>query len=971
MAPDSPESPSKKRKNHSHVRRDPLLFASRRSRPSLQQPPDFLTESINTSRNTSYIPSPSPSPDRSPTRDGLRARPRQAIDRKALATAFDKVGPNINNENLRPNSSRSPLRLAGAEQDSVRSLGQAARRKPSKSPAKPAPAAKNPPRSMTPSPPRGRSIVAESPVNSESSPGRGYAEAYQRIVEEENLAQEDSIDDINLEDYGYSQEDMSQEPNGLRTKHRRSSESPTSSRALRKASPRISMINEPTIEEANKENRAVDHDSVSDVAPTENDTQMSADSGASQYARDMQRLNNALQGNGQAFRKARVGQKAGLTTNNLRRSSGSNESLGSSFSSGSLSRLGSDPSVNIPKAWGRKAKPGKDWLNRINSRSGRFTGDPPRRSPSGDQLIAQSEKRNSEASVYSIPAADVPLPESSSLANVSSSGSTPRTSIQRNTPLEAKSQWVLDNDEFTGRFLQISESPPLRIRNSTLDRARDRDIIILEEKAVNNDRSGRERSPSAQLLPFEVERSSASGSSPERFDNHDEVPKTTEKGRQDKHGLIKGQQGSNQDLIEATNEYNHEEVGEPIPDTPIVVFRRSDEGARRAEKVKNRRGESHDLLKRLALMSSQSPSPVKELGEASEKSEQVARGSEHESKGKPSLQPSKSETYQKTPVVTGAWVEQTPSSTPQVLKSKSSLKTPFVTGGWIETPLPTGSRGPPMPTPSDPDDSRELGANKLGASELVHKLNTSTPRPQLRILEPLKYTGPPLPKSALEEIINDARSGKLNDTRPDLESAEEPTLHLGESTIQSLEDILANDTDYSTLLATSQETSPPTSDPSSSSSNDQSKTQEENQDPQSYTQLVSRLRNLGPSIRASTRQIASLERAVSTTKPHPQTQPSDECHEAGEFHDFIWPCPRCNCPGRTSSGSLIDTTDSLTTINLTIPRLWYWKRDDWRPRLTWLGVLLFCIYACLFAENWAQYVAPLLLPYVLWCIHTN
>ena len=713
-------------------------------------------------------------------------------------------------------------------------------------------------------------------------------------------------------------------------------------------------------EETEKEDAALDQDSVSEMAPTENDTQGSIGSGSSQYIKDMQRLNNVLKGNGQAFSKARVGPKAGSTTENLRRSHGSSESLGSGLSSGDLSHPGSDPSVNVPKAWGRNARPGNDWLSRINSKSGRFTGDPPKRSPSGEQLIAQSEKRNSKASVDGLSAAGVPLPKSSLAINDSSNGSTPKTSIQHKIPLESKPQWVLNDDDFTGRSLQVSESPPMRIRNATLDRTWDRKLRTLERKDVNHNEAESQRDSDPQLLPYEIERDLNDNSSPERLAYGDKDNESLNLRHRGKNVYDSGQQRGDHDTTSDFHDNDSIEIGEPIPDTPIVVFRQNEEQTRNLKHSRSRRAESHDVLKRLARVSSSSPSPAKELGEASEQPKKSSKEFNNDSEVGETPQIMKPRIHQKTPVITGAWVDQTTNSTPQESESRAILKTPFVTGGWIETPLPTGGRGPPMPTPSDIEHSRELGTNKLGASDLVKKLNTSTPRPQLKSQEALKYTGPPLPKSALEEIINDARSGKLNDTRPDLDSAEEPTLHLGESTIQSLEDLIANDTDYSTVLATSQETSPPTSDPSPSSSHGNVKAQNETHDPQSYTQLLSRLRNLGPSIRASTRQIASLERTFNTTNStQPVNQLDDrECHEAGEFHDFIWPCPRCNCPGRPSSSNkaLISINDGLTTISLTLPRLWFWNRDDWRPRLTYLGVLLFSIYAYLFAENWAQYV---------------
>ena len=809
-------------------------------------------------------------------------------------------------------------------------------------------------------------MVPESPVNSESSPGRGYAEAYQRIVEEENLAHEDSIEEMEemgIEDVANSGEDEPQEHDRLRAKHRSKSGSPRSLHTLRKTSPRVSMASEPSVEEAKSEHEALDQESVSDLAPTENETQTSGGSGSSQYARDLQRLNNALRGNGQPFSRARVGQKGGSVSHSLRRSNGSDESLGSTFSSGNLSHR-SDPSVNIPKAWGRKAKPGKDWLNRINSQSGRLTGDAPKESPSSDQLIAQNDIHQPDASpLQNNGESDAPLRRSPSMVNGSSRGPTPRMTFPRNTPWERKPQWGVGEDEFTGRSLQVSESPPMRIRNTTHDNIEDQEVEENGTDALDNDNFSEtiEQEKKPKLLPFEIERESLDDSRPGRSGDGGDASQRA-KGKDRQKGIQWAAPRKDlKEVDENTPESIHDEIGEAIPDTPVVVFKKNDDHRQSGDRKPNQQGESENLLRRLARVSSQSPSPAKEPSEAIEH-----KGKETlDSKLNQTPHQSKAKLDKKTPVVTGAWIDQTPGPNHPASESKATLKTPFITGGWIDTPLPTGGRGPPMPTPSEIGGGQELGTSNVGASDLITKLNTTTPRPPLQIQEPLKYTGPPLPKSALEEIINDARSGKLNDTRPDLDTAEEPTLHLGDSTIQSLEDLIANDTDYSTILATSQETSPPSSDPSPSSKN-ASNQPTEPQDPQSYTNLLSRLRNLGPSIRASTRQLASLERTVSTTAPkslqrNPANTDDSECHEAGEFHDIIWPCPRCNCPGRPSSTTLTTTSSNtppiipLATINLTIPALWYYRTPTSRlPRPTTLGALVLTIYLYCVLEHWAQ-----------------
>ena len=49
-----------------------------------------------------------------------------------------------------------------------------------------------------------------------------------------------------------------------------------------------------------------------------------------------------------------------------------------------------------------------------------------------------------------------------------------------------------------------------------------------------------------------------------------------------------------------------------------------------------------------------------------------------------------------------------------------------------------------------------------------------------------------------------------------------------------------------------------------------------------------------------------------------------EYNEGGEFYDFIWPCERCGCLGRSDSDAAIESH----TISLPILRLWTWSNKD-------------------------------------------
>ena len=969
MASNSPDSPSKKRKqfsNSAHLKRDQPLFTSRRMAPMLQQPPDFLTDSLN----TSHIPSPSPT--QSPTHESARARPRQALDRKSLSAAFRATAVSVD-ENQRPGSTSLPIGKNRNQERKPRPTQPSNRGTPKSAIKKP----QSPTRPRTPSPPRGRQLPIESPANSESSPGRGYAEAYQRIVEEENLAQEDSIDDIDIDDFDPSLADQSRTLDIANLQRLHETTSPPPLRASRRSSPQANLnrMQEDDIE--NKENVPDERSLEGKETHEEDATLSSLDSGSSQYARDLQRLNGALRSGPKAFSKARLGERVGLTVQNLRRQNGSNESLQSTQSAGSFSQRGSDPSINVPKAWGRKARPEKDWLSRINSRSGRLTGDTPKRHLSGEDIFAHGQSRNEgreDIDEWIAAASEVPLPNSEHGSSMvtSSSKSTPVAATRSPSSLDRRRKEEI-GDELNTRSLQKSESPPTS-RKSILNSIHGREIEKLEKQAVTTHRLGalRERSSDGYLQKSSPHRSSRESLHSNSADSQGSLHRRPKSDRLDRISRI-----SEPDLEPDTETagVDADDTGEIIPDTPVVIYktksknligfdessvRNIQDSRRAARRPVHERKDSQDILKRLARASSESPSPDKESSFTRENAQETP-------------QVPKSTKDLKTPVVTGAWVDLTTSETPQASGSdtgltSANLKTPFVTGAWIDTPLPTGARGPLMVTPLEDGDDQQLGTSRPSSAGVVKQLspNAEKTRPKIQPESPLKYTGPPLPKSALQNILDRAKGDEVPLIRTTSDSEEDPTLHLGDSTIQSLEDLIANDTDLSTNLAgnpPSQERSSAGSDPSSSSTSTTADDlmAKKPVDPQSYNNILSRLTNLGPSIRDSKKQLASLERAVAKAPAKPKTQSLTdqvECHEAGELHDFIWPCQQCGCPGRMEPDfdSMISLRANLTSINIHIPfpKLWYWRQGHRRPRLTWLGVITLIAWSYVIAEAWAR-----------------
>ena len=139
-------------------------------------------------------------------------------------------------------------------------------------------------------------------------------------------------------------------------------------------------------------------------------------------------------------------------------------------------------------------------------------------------------------------------------------------------------------------------------------------------------------------------------------------------------------------------------------------------------------------------------------------------------------------------------------------------------------------------------------------------------------------------------------------------------------------------------------------------------------DPGLFAHQLYRLRNLVPYLHESKQAFAFLDGIVSSLCPskamlHEFTE--IECTEAGEFHDFIWPCSRCGCPTNTILGKALSTQKKsydydfdLARILFPVLHLWCWRRpSNWEPRLTWPGLILF-IAIFLHATDIATYYVP-------------
>ncbi|KAL9578048.1 MAG: hypothetical protein Q9203_007235, partial [Teloschistes exilis] len=874
MASSSPEAEIKRRKPFLDNKRDPHSprVAPRRA-VSSQQAPIFETESILNTSNAQ-----TPSPVKSNTRPSPRPQHRKAFSvGRSLAPTYAPT-PKKTDENKPPSS--QPFSRRDNRQTPLKPRPiQTPRSTPKSSDRNPGPS--DSPRLKTPSPARGRQHSITSPISTASSPPRGLAEAYQRIVDEQNLADEESIEE--MANYNPSptggpplHNDTDLSDSGL-------NESPTSMKASRRVSPHRDDQErslKPSYRDIYESLRDTENDTASSLPQsTRSDSPIKEDS---QYAKDLRRMNGAVKSEPQIFRRALVGKRAGLTLENLKRNNDSSESVGSTVG-GSISSHASDPSINVPQQWGRKARPGNDWLSRINSKSGRLTGDVPKRRMLDDTGSALADVRNA-GNKLAAAAAEVPLPSTDN-ASSSSQSSTPTAAVLRARSRDRVLDWESQDQDFTGRSLQVSDSPPIRIRNSTLDKIMEREIDTVAKRAVTTNRLGELRGKSSA----EQLGTRASSRSSERLRQElAEAMNSGEAARQDNGGTPR--RSTSEGAKTPSKAIHLLGEGEPVPDTPVVIYR-SDSSSSRAiddsstseethrstsQRAKHDRQDSHSLLRRLARATSASPSPSTGMAEPAEDADTQpdtsAIAGSHTISTADKGKAAESHRLDRDGEVSTSVNQSQPTSedskhaTPQQAKSSTYLKTPMVTGAWTDTPLPTGGRGPPMPTPDITDNEQkrlQSDSQKLATGDLIRKLSPHTSRPKLAD-EELRKTAPKLPRSALESIVNAAKYKVQSSSSSHTSSAndnDDPTLLLGDSTIHSLEELIVHDTDVSAILAPPPTTSTASQKPGATNPTDDDQpsppasptTGEPSHlcltDPAYYTSQLSRLSALVPSLR--------------------------------------------------------------------------------------------------------------------------
>jgi hypothetical protein len=614
-----------------------------------------------------------------------------------------------------------------------------------------------------------------------------------------------------------------------------------------------------------------------------------------------------------------------------------------------------EPSPNVPKSWARQ-RSGRDWMHKSRQRREQGRNGP-----------ASSPGVDSSQVDWAAAASDVALPsveDSSTPKATASRNSSPR-SLHSQRSLDRVRQWELN--DFTGQSLQVSDSPPVRPRTSATDQRQQREIERLEKQAVTTSRLGqyRKKDPNELIKILSRERSPTTGPATSAYPTPE--PSATPPPPASHFHSTKIATSSTS--AQKSKGVKSVEEGEPIPNTPVIVYRSSssssNSGLNQETRPDNSRKSSEDRLARLARAMSHSPksstSHEEQFGLETTKEaqddtpgaegkgtvthdtlidrvaeENMEQAKQAESSRQSSKQLMDSETTPKaikvvdtakTPKVTGAWTDTIlPDTVLRTIRKQEErpnhAQTPHIgAGGWIETPFPEGKLQSSALAPI-PIEEQEEGLVPEGLTNGISK-----PREEAKTdeaSEPTKQPQADAPKSALTSLLARAKSRLIaSDGKNAAESND--TLHLNDSTINSLEDLLTLDNaELTTLIRMGAE-----------SEAREQLIRDMGAEPIAEAELLERLggklERLRTNIHDARKGISKLEHQVSS-----------ETASTAVSLKRPGVCTTCGSP------------TYLVAINLpfTIPHLYHSRKpDQYLPHPTWLGWLTILAWLWYFSEQ--------------------
>lgn len=620
-----------------------------------------------------------------------------------------------------------------------------------------------------------------------------------------------------------------------------------------------------------------------------------------------------------------------------------------------------EPPPNVPKSWA-KPKPGKDWMSKSRQRR-----------EQGRTVVMSSPGHDSSQVDWAVAAADIALPsvEDNSTAKAANSRNSSPVSLHSQRSLERVRQWELN--DFTGQSLQVSDSPPVRPRTIVVDQIKQREIERIEKQAVTTSRLGqyRRRDPKELIRKLSRGRSPSLGTSPITYPTPE--PSATPPVSGFHPALINA--GTTSASSQKLKGVNIIEDGQPIPNSPVIVYRSSSNSSTGTPKQNTRPGDdrkaSEDRLARLARAMSNSPKPssspedrtsqepaekqaeddtpgakgkgavehdtliekvVKENQEAAQRAESSRQSSKEFAEEETTPKANKIAETAKTPKVTGAWTDTIlPDTVLRTMRKQEDAlhaQTPRVSaGGWTETPAPNGQRHPSAlaPIPIEEEDNVPVPEGLTnGISKSREELQSEAERPATKAAEPQAEA----PKSALSSLLNRAKSRLIAAEGQIAESND--TLHLNDSTINSLEDLLTLDNaELTTLIKMGAE-----------SEAREQLIRDMGAEPIAEAELLERLSGklhaLRTNIHDARKGISKLEHQVATS---PVTKSSNQLAQKSNGA-----CRTCGAP----------SSAYLVTINLpfAIPHLLHTRKPgQYLPRPTWLGYLTIMAWLWYFTEQ--------------------
>lgn len=724
-----------------------------------------------------------------------------------------------------------------------------------------------------------------------------------------------------------------------------------------------------------------------------------------QCAQDQQRVNAAVNSVNRLFTRRGLGTRVTETAHTLVRKS----------SAGSME---SEPSFRLPRTWGRHAKKNTGWLNRIVSPD------------SSEEVYGLPQQVMSEGSIdWARAAVDVPLPsveDGSSTQEPTPPHSRPNSAQPRNTSPQKSHIWDPEFD-FTAQSVQESTSPQLKIRNTKLDEIRAREIESLSKRAVatarleeikeRNSQEGsvspnyetkmvramndrrlsenadrwvqrrfRSASDAEDSSKIEVPAESASTDVlPEKKDIQDTETKALDEAQPlatsaseeippDAAASSAMETDVKVPIVPDSflQDYTHEktileEEGEVIPGTPITIFKGAAAKEKKPSQLGHSRDDSWENLRKLARLTSATPSPAsgklaarpsrESLKHLNRLSADIKRLSGASTPPKSDIDPEERIVSEvslfelqddkperislRNPSPPG---DENVDETPRPKADLLSLPTPVVTGAYIDTPAPRG-RQPRISRPSSPplatSDALHDEVSRLCLKDFIRgsSSHSSTSRKDVRAaqrgtenvasrLSSNSAAPSPKPKPGQRSgvpLFNSANPASVED---DLRAIQQ---EVEDSTLEDFDGLLLTDTENLDLNSTTIMETPIDLEKDDKGQPLSAEERERRQELLAIERMNKTIKSGLVSIRDAKRGIERLEDQVSST---PELLKHNHDQDS---------CPKCASESSESS---------FYHLNIPVPCLWSRDPTKWTGvRFTWLGLLLALFTAWFFMES--------------------